>query len=203
MYQQNILLIDEWIEISFPKIKKRALKENAEIHWLDETGIFSNSNYIRGFSPKGKTPEIKMQSKYMSINMISTVTNKGQMRFLLSEKYINTDKLIEFTENLFKEINKKIFLILDNSNVHKSKKFNIWVKKHSDKIELFYLPPYCPDLNPDERLNRDVKTHFHSGPTSKNKKEFVNKLIELLIEIQNSPKRVINYFYSEFTKYAL
>jgi len=202
-YQQDPSLIDQWIKINFPIIKKKALKENAEIHWLDETGICSNSNYIRGFSPKGETPEIKMGSSYININMISTVTNKGQMRFLLSERYINTEKLIEFTTNLCKEINRKIFLLLDNSNVHKSKKFISWVKNNSDKIEIFYLPPYCPDINPDERLNRDVKTHFHSGPTSKNKKEFIKKLIKLLTEIQYTPTRIINYFYSEFTKYAL
>ncbi len=202
-YQQRPDLINQWIKITFLEIKKRAKKENAEIHWLDETGIFSNSNYVRGFSPKGKTPEVKMEANYMKINLISTVTNKGQLRFLLSEKYINTDKLIEFTTNLCKEINRKIFLILDNLSVHKSKKFIFWVENNADKIEIFYLPKYSPDINPDERFNRDIKTHFHSGPTSKNKNEFINKLIELLIEIQNTPKRIINYFCSEVTRYAL
>ena len=111
-----------------------------------------------------------MKSDYMSVNMISTVTNRGQMRFLLSEKYINADKLIEFTIKFCKKVNRKIFLILDNSNVNKNKKFISWKKNNSEKIEIFYLPTYCPDINTDERLNRDVKTHFHYGPTSKNKK---------------------------------
>ena len=124
------------------------------------------------------------------------------MRFLLSEEYINTESLIKFAENLCIEANRKIFLILDNLRTHYSKVFVSWVKKNNDKIEIFYLPTYCPNLNPDERLNRDLKTHFHSGPISKNKKEFVNKLRSLLIEIQKMPKRVINYFYSKFVQYA-
>ena len=201
-YKQNPEELKKWIEEDFPKIKKRAYKEKAEIHWGDETRICSNSNYIRGFSPKGQTPVIKMQAKQMSINIISSITNKGEMRFLLSEEYINTESLIKFAENLCIEANRKIFLILDNLRTHYSKVFVSWVKKNNDKIEIFYLPTYCPNLNPDERLNRDLKTHFHSGPISKNKKEFVNKLRSLLIEIQKMPKRVINYFYSKFVQYA-
>ena len=201
-YQQNPKNIKKWLEEDYPNIVKRAYKENSEIHWLDETAIFSNSNYLRGFSPKGKTPIIQMKAKYIKINIISFITNKRKMRFLSSKKFINTDKLIEFTEGLCKEIDHKVFLILDNASTHRSKIFTSWLKNNKNNIEVFYLPPYSPELNPDERLNRDLKTHFHACPISKNEKEFMNKLILFLIEIQEDPERVKVYFKSKFVQYA-
>ncbi len=201
-YQQSPKTIKKWIEEDYPKISKKAKSEKAEIHWLDETGINSNNNYLRGFSPKGKTPIISMKAKYMKVNIISSITNKGKMRFIPSKENINTEKLIEFTKSLCREVDRKIFLILDNLPAHHSKLFNSWIKENKQKIEVFYLPSYSPELNPDERLNRDLKTHFHSGPTSKNEEEFMNKLILFLTEIQNSPDRVKIYFGSKFVRYA-
>ena len=201
-YKQCPKAIKKWLEEDYPKISKRAKSKKAEIHWLDETRINSNSNYLRGFSPKGKTPVIRMKAKYMKLNIISSITNRGKMRFLVSKENINTDKFVEFTESLCSEVDRKIFLILDNLPSHHSKYFNSWIANNSKKIEVFYLPSYSPELNPDERLNRDLKTHFHSGPISRNEEEFMNKLTLSLTEIQESLNRVKFYFKSHFVRYA-
>ena len=87
-----------------------------------------------------------------------------------------------------KEINRKVFLILDNLSIHRSKKFISWGEKNADKIEIFYLTKYSPDVNTDERLNRDLKTHFYAGPIYKTKKEFINKLTAL----QSKFKTILN-----------
>ena len=109
---------------------------------------------------------------------------------------------IQFIKNSKKDINKKLFLLLDNLAVHHSKEFRNWLKKHESTIEVFYLPPYSPELNPDERLNRDLKTHFHSGPTVKNRKQLENKTKSVLRNIQKNPARVEKYFDSDFVRYA-
>ncbi len=103
-----------------------------------------------------------MKSKRMSLNIISTVYKLGKMRFMIYEGSINIKTLTEFTNSLVKNISKKLFIIMDNLALHHSHKFKSWLEKNKDSVETFYLPTYSPELNHDERLNRDLKTHFHS-----------------------------------------
>ena len=87
-------LLMDWTKKEYPKIKTKAKKENAEIHWVDETGLKLNSNYIRGYVPKGKTPIIKNSAKRFGINIISSVTNPGKMSFKTYKNYMNSKTLI-------------------------------------------------------------------------------------------------------------
>lgn len=76
---------------------------------------------------------------------------------MIIDEAFNSDKLIEFLGALIKDAGRKVFLILDNLRVHHSKPVKAWVEVRKDKIELFYLPNYSPELNPEERLNADLK----------------------------------------------
>lgn len=201
-YEQSPKAVEKWLKKDYPQIVKRAIKENAEIHWVDETGLSSQSNYIRSYSPKGKTPILKMKAKRLSINIISSISKQGKMRFMTYEHSLDTKTFINFVSRLCKAGNRKAFIILDNLAVHHSKKFKEWIKKRQGKIFAFYLPSYSPELNPDERLNRDLKTHFHSGSMVKNKKEFKKKVTGHLRRIQKTRSRIKNYFNSNFVMYA-
>lgn len=201
-YEQNPKAVDQWLKEDYPKIKKKAKEENAEIHWVDETGLRSNSNYMRGFSPKGKTPTVKITAKRFNINIISSITNQGKMRFKTYEDSMNSKKLIEFLYRLYRNNKYKIIVILDNLAVHHSKIFKRWLKDKKDKIEVFYLPSYSPKLNPDERLNRDLKTNFYFDTSIKNNSDFRKKVISFLRSIQRVPKRIKKYFISKFVQYA-
>jgi len=199
-YEQDPKAVDKWLNKTYPQIVKKALKNNGEIHWLDETGINTYSNYLKSYAPKGKTPLIKMKAKRMSLNIISSISKLGKMRFMTYTDNLNTDILIKFIKRLCKNNNKKLFIILDNLAVHRSKKFMKCIA--SNKAEVFYLPPYSPELNPDERLNRDLKTHFHNGLSVKNAKELKNKILSFLIKVQKSTSRISNYFNSDYVRYA-
>ncbi|MGB0868192.1 MAG: IS630 family transposase [Flavobacteriales bacterium] len=149
-YEQCSKKVQKWLDEDYPKIKERAQHENAIIHWGDETGIRNSNQHGRSYAPKGKTPTKKHMSKRFSVNMISTVTNQGKVEFMIYSTNMNSDKLIEFMKQLIKGKDHKVFLILDNLRVHHSKIVKEWVKEHIDKIELFFLPPYSPEKNPDE-----------------------------------------------------
>lgn len=139
-----------------PGINKRAKEEDAEIYFGDETGLQNTSNYAKGYALKGKTPVVYTESKHIKINMLSAVSAKGKMRFLLHKESINSDKLIDFMRRLIHDSDKKVFLVLDNLKAHHSKKVSEWIEKHKDEIEIFFLPPYAPEYNPDEYLNSDL-----------------------------------------------
>jgi len=156
----------------------------------------------RGYAPKGKTPIREHKGKKEKINMISTVTKLGKIRFMFYEGSMNADCMIKFMRRLIKDTSKKVFLILDNLRTHHSKKVKSWVAKYSAKIELFYLPSYSPDLNPDEYLNRDLKAQLSNKPSQRKDKGFSRIAKTEMRRLQKQPSRVQKYFNSSSIQYA-
>jgi len=156
-YEQRPAEVRKWLDEEYPAIMERAKAENGEIHWGDETGVRSDCQHGRSYAPKGKTPTIRLNAKRTSLSMISTVTNQGTVRFMIYDTMMNAQVLIRFMKQLIKGASRKIFLILDNLRVHHAKLVKAWLTENSEKIEVFFLPAYCPELNPDEYLNCDLK----------------------------------------------
>ena len=134
--------------------------------------------------------------------MISTITNKGTLRFMMFDENFTTEVFIDFLRRLIWKAPSKIYLILDNHKVHHAYKVQDWVKAHEDKIELFFLPPYCPELNPDELLNQDVKSNAVGRKRAKNLSELKRNLRQYLFGTQKSPHIVRSYFQKSEVSYA-
>ena len=201
-YEQRPAEVKKWLDEGYPAIAARARKEKAEIHWGDETGVRSDCQHGRGYSPKGKTPVIRLSAKRSSINMISTVTNRGKVRFMVYEGSMNAERFIKFIKQLIKGAKSKIFLILDNLRVHHAKVVKDWLEDYQDRIELFFLPAYSPELNPDEYLNCDLKAGIHSKSPARDKESLTNKVRSHMKMLQRSPKRVRKYFKHQKISYA-
>jgi len=201
-YEQNPKAVRRWLDEEYPQIKAQAKQENAEIYWGDETGVRSDSHYERGYAPKGKTPVIRLNARRSATNMISAVNNQGKVRFRLFEGSMNTDILIDFCKRLVKSVKRKVYLILDNLRVHHAKVFKAWLREHEDEIEVFYLPSYSPELNPDEYLNCDLKAGVHSGKPARSKEQLKKKILSHMRMLQKRPKRVAKYFEHEKIRYA-
>lgn len=120
-YEQSPEKLQQWLDEGYPDIAARARKENAEIHWGDETGITNEAYNARGFSVKGKTPVIDLNAKRSSINMISSITNQGKVRFMLYRETMTSKVLLKFLARLITDVERRVFLILDNHRVHHSK----------------------------------------------------------------------------------
>jgi transposase len=173
-----------------------------EIHWGDETGLRSDDVRGRSFAPKGETPVIRVSSKRAGLSIISTVTNKGQMRWKIFDGALNSDILIDFLRRLIKGATKKVFLILDNLRVHHSKPVKEWLSKHADAIEVFYLPSYSPELNPDEMANADIKQAVTKLAPARTKLQLVKAAAHHLRSVQKQPERIRRYFQHDPVKYA-
>ena len=126
--------------------------------------------------------------------MISAITNQGKVRFQIYDGRMNADQLIQFMKRLIKDTKRKVFLILNNLRVHNAKKVTQWLAKHSENIEVFYLPAYSPELNPDEYLNCDLKHGIHSKRPARNQKQLKAKVLSHMRMLQKQPKRVIKFF---------
>jgi hypothetical protein len=137
-YEQDKKKIKQWLEIEYPKIEAEAKEQGAEIHWGDESGVALSTFYARSYAPKGKTPTIRLPARQGHISFIASITNRGDMRFMMYRGALNTSLFMTFVERLIKDTEKKIYLIVDNLQVHKAKKIRIWEQKHSDRIKLFF-----------------------------------------------------------------
>ena len=201
-YEQSPSKVQKWLNESYPAIKEKAKLEDAEIYWGDETGIRSDSQHGRGYAPIGKTPVIKLSAKRTSTNMISAITNQGKVRFQMYAGRMHADQLIQFMKRLIKDAKRKVFLILDNLRVHHAKKVTQWLAQHLEQIEVFYLPAYSPELNPDEYLNCDLKAGIHSKRPARNQKQLKAKVLSHMRMLQKQPKRVVKYFRHPKISYA-
>ena len=156
-YERDDEAVKLWLQREYPKIVARAKREKAEICWGDETGVRSDESRHRGYAPRGQTPIIKIQARRKSLSLIAAVTNQGKVRFMIYAGGITPQRLILFMRRLTKDAKRKVFLILDNLNVHKSRMVKDWLVANAKRIEVFYLQPYSPELNPSEYFNGDLK----------------------------------------------
>jgi transposase len=138
----------------------------------------------------------------MKINMLSAVSKRGKLHFVLYKDNMNAEKLINFMHRIVKDTSQKVFLILDNLRVHHSKKARSWLEKHKTEIEVFYLPPYAPEYNPDELLNSDLKRDIDNRRRLHNEKELEHSARSHLKSSQTNPDKIHSFFNAEYTIYA-
>lgn len=201
-YERDHDVVKDWPSIEYPKIKARAKRERAEISCSDETGVRSDESRHRGYAPPGQTQIVKIPACRKSLSMIAAVTNQGKVRFMIYPGGLSPQRLIVFMQRLIKDAQRKVFLILDNLNVHKAKAVREWLGEHVGRIEVFYLQPYSPELNPTEYFNGDLKGEIQRGIPPKEVTDLKRTMLSHSRRIQRSPKRVRKYFEHEHIRYA-
>lgn len=202
VYERSEPAVQRWLTLEYPAIVARAKSEQAGVWWGDETGLRSRSYTGTSFSPRGKTPVTRGSGKHFGCNLISALTNRGELAFMMYEGSFNAATFLEFMERLIKQAGRKVFLILDNLRVHKAKVLAPWLAEHQHEIELFFLPSYSPDLNPDEILNHDLKANAVGRKRARNKDELVANATEHLSSRAATPERVMAYFREAHVRYA-
>ena len=205
-YEQRPEAVQQWLEHEYPAIEQRAKAEGAEIHWGDETALVNTDVRGRSFAPRGKTPVARaVGGTREKLSMISTVTNQGRANWMIIDGAFNHERLIEFFEALIRDgrrLGKKVFLILDNLGVHHCKPVKAWLAEHVADIEVFYLPSYSPELNPDERLNADLKHAIGTKVPVRTKTKLRAAAEQHMQFIEANPQRVRAYFQDPVVRYA-
>jgi len=201
-YEQRPEAVKQWLEGDYPAIDARAKDEGAEIHWCDETGVQNDAYDAKGFAPKGKTPVVRMHAKKFRVNMVSAITNQGKVRFMMYKETMTCQLLIKFMQRLIKDAGRKVFLIFDNLKVHHGKLTKAWLEANKEQIEVFYLPSYSPEMNPDEYLNGDLKRKIRSGVPARKQEDIEMKTRSFMKTLQKRPTHVSKYFEHEKVTYA-
>ena len=203
-FEQKPEKVKQWLEKEYPAIKRRAKKENAVIYFGDETGMRSDHQAGKSYAPKGKTPVIKRTGNRFSLNMISAISNRGHLQFMIIDGNgrFNSDVFKTFLKQMIKYRKQKIYFVTDNHSAHKTKLLNEWLEKNKKKIEVFFLPPYSPELNPQEYVNQDVKTNVIGKKRPINKNQMKNNVEDFMNKRKNNKKQVKKYFHEKHVRYA-
>ena len=202
-YEKSPVAVQKWLDETYPEIAKRAKEEDAEIHWGDETAVVNTDVRGRGYAPKGVTPvAYVVGGTRQKLSMISTVTNQGKASWMIIDGNFNHLRLIEFFEALIKQVGRKVFLVLDNLGVHHCKPVKKWLAEHMEQIEVFYLPSYSPELNPDERLNGDLKQALETRVPCRTKDKLKKAATEHMTAIESNPDRIKSFFKDPIVAYA-
>jgi transposase len=204
-YEQNPVAVRKWLEEEYPAIRELARAARAHIHWLDEMGLRSDHQAGRSYGRRGETPVVFGTGQRFRCNMISSITNRGRLAFMLFRQRFTARVFLNFLGRLLRltrKTRRKVFLIADGHPVHKARSVSRWLAEHAANIRIFWLPSYSPELNPDELLNQDVKTNALGRVRPLNLPEMMDNVRSYLRITQRNSRLVKNYFREEHVRYA-
>ncbi|HEY8716849.1 MAG TPA: IS630 family transposase [Candidatus Acidoferrum sp.] len=204
-YEQNPLAVRQWLEKEYPAIRAQARQFKAQIHWLDEMGLRSDHQAGRSYGRRGQTPVVLGTGQRFRCNMISAITNRGRLAFMIFRQRFTARVFLNFLSRLLRltrKTRRKIFLIVDGHPVHKSRSVRRWLAEHAEQIRIFCLPSYSPELNPDELLNQDVKSNALGRVRPVNLQEMMGNVRSYLRITQARPQLVKRYFRERHVQYA-
>jgi transposase len=201
-WQQNAALVETWREKEFPAIAARAKHERAMIFFADESGIRSDYHSGTTWAPKGQTPIVKSTGRRYGMNMLSAVNALGHFRFMVVEETVNGAVFRTFLKRLIEGVDRKIILIVDGHPSHKARLVKKFVEENARRIELVFLPPYSPELNPDELAWAHVKARVAKA-TTVSRDEMKANVVGTLRRLQKLPHIVASFFRTPSCRYAV
>ena len=200
--EQNPAAVRRWMDETYPSSAAQARVEGAEIHWGDETGVRSDCQHGRGDAPKGQPPVGRVPARRFSVNLISTVTNQGKVRWMVYRDTLNSAVFIRFLERLLKDAARKVLLIVDNLKVQHSRPVKEWLALHRNQIAIFYLPSDSPERKPDEYLNGDLKAALGNKRPPRDRQQLATNLTSHMRRLSKLPHHVGSYFQNQYVRCA-
>jgi transposase len=194
--------VDRWLEWTYPAIEARAAREDAEIHWCDETGARADQRPRKGYAREGDPARVEVPKPHIRMNLVATITNEGEVHFLTYKESMTGALFVTFLEELLGETARKVFLILDRLPAHEAKVVADWVAEHGDRIELFWLPKYAPERNADEYLNNDLKGAIGAEGLPESQGELRSRIEWFMGKLLQLPEHVRSYFRHPCVQYA-
>jgi transposase len=194
--------VEQWLLDTYPAIEVQAFKENAEILWTDEVGVAADHHPGSGYARRGERATMDVPKPHIRVNQISAISNEGRVQFMTYKGYLSAAVFLEFLKRLVGGSRRKILLIADRLQAHKTPEVLTWLADHQNQIEVFYLPAYSPELNPVEYLNGDMKGTVNEAGLPDNRGVLQARIQSFMNKLASMPAHVISYFLHPWTQYA-
>jgi transposase len=194
--------VQQWLEETYPAIEQQAKEEDAEILWTDEVGVAADHHPGYGYARRGERATMEVPGPHIRVNQISAISNEGTVRFMTYKGSLNAAVFLLFLGKRIEGATRKILLIADRLQAHKTPDVVAWVEAHKDKIEVFYLPIYSPEMNPVEYLNNNMKGEVNKAGLPDDRATLHSRIVAFMDNLASVPKHVISYFLHPCVQYA-
>ncbi len=194
--------VEQWLLETYPAVEEQAERENAEILWTDEVGVAADHHPACGYAREGERATIEMPGPHIRVNQISAISNEGSVRFMTYKGSLNAAVFLLFLQKLVVGASRKILLIADRLQAHKTPEVVAWVEAHKEQIEVVNLPAYEPEMNPVEYLNNDLKGTVNKAGLPDDKGTLYTRIVSFMDDLASVPKHVISYFLHPWVQYA-
>jgi transposase len=201
-YQQNPEAVQRWMAEDFPAIRRRAKREGAQIFFADEAGVRSDYHSGTTWGKRGQTPIVSSTGARFGINLISAVSSQGELRFMITKGRVTAAVFIDFLKRLLVNATRPIYVIADGHSTHRAKLVERFVAAQHGRLALFILPPYSPELNPDEYVWNDLKNHGIGRKVITSLPQMRQAVVSHLRQLQKLPDIVRGFFHAPTTRYA-
>lgn len=201
-YEQNTTLVKNWLKDEFPKLQRLAKRENAEVFFEDESGVRSDAQVGKTWGRVGKTPVVKATGKRFGLNLVSAISPRGEFRFMMTKGTFGGKEFVEFMKRLLSTCKRKVFLIADGHPAHKSKLVRKFLEEAKGRLRLFFLPPYSPELNPDELVWNALKGEM-GRKSFWGQGDMETKVLGFMRRLQKSPDKIRSFFREKHVSYIL
>ena len=202
-YQQDPQRVERWKSEEYPSIKKLAKQVGATIYFADESAVRSDYHSGTTWAPVGKTPVIGTTGARFRVNLISAISAQGALRFMVTKERLTAEVFVDFLKRLLHGADAPTFLILDAHPVHRSAKVRRFVASTNGQLRLFFLPPYSPELNPDELVWNHLKRHRVGKTAIAGPDDLKRKVISFLHSLQKLTTVLRAFFHERHVRYVL
>jgi len=194
--------VERWLLETYPALEEQAERENAEILWTDEVGVQADHHPGTGYARIGERATMETPAPHIRVNQISAISNEGTVRFMTYQGSLNALVFLVFLNKLVKQATRKILLIADNLQAHKTPAILAWMEEHRDQLEIHFLPSYSPELNPVEYLNNNLKGTVNQEGLANDRPTLHNRVVGFMDRLSGLPNQVISYFLHPWSHYA-
>lgn len=201
-YERDPAAIQQWLDVDYPKLRRRAKRAGAKIMFLDEAGFSSEPTLGRTYGLKGRTPVVRTTGQRQKVNAISAVSAKGEFWSQVYTGGLNAGRFVEFLRDFRRGRRNKVFLVVDGHPSHRAKLVSKYVQTTCGALELHFLPGYAPDLNPDEFVWQHAKTNGISKKPLRKNESLKRRVAADLSAIRANPRLVRSFFHAPSVAYA-
>ena len=201
-YRKDPARVMAYLNTTFPEAVAKAKELHAKVFFVDESAIRSDAHRGSTWSPTGKTPVVRDSGGRFGMNLISAVSPRGDLRFSVIGDTMDSARFIAFLKQLHRDADSPILVVADNAKYHHSKETRRFIEQQKGQIQLVYLPPYSPELNPDEQVWNHAKRELGKRAI-RSKQALESAVLSILRSLQKQKDLVRSFFRLPDTQYIL
>jgi transposase len=186
-FQADPAVRQRWQEETIPLIRETVRKSKGILYCQDEASVCLTPVLGKTWAERGRPRKVPVTGNRATVAAMSAISPRGRLVFRLHEKRITSTEVIDFMRQLLSHHPRRhVIVVMDQAKPHTSKLTKQYIDRQP-RLHVFYLPPYSPDWNPDEKVWNHLKNHELKAHRAQTKQELYDLTQEKLENMSEDP----------------